>query len=62
MGSKRRDWRFKSAPQKALTQRKIANPGGHMLGGSSSINSRVDFVVELMILTIGIYLVGDGLM
>lgn len=43
MGSKRRDWRYRSAPQKALGGRQIAIPRGRMLGGSGSINSMVWF-------------------
>ena len=42
MGS-RRDWRFMSAPQKALGGRQIKIPRGKMLGGSGSINSMVWF-------------------
>ena len=42
MGSKR-DWRFKSAPQKALGGRQINIPRGKMVGGSGSINSMVWF-------------------
>lgn len=42
MGSKR-DWRFRSAPQKALGGREIKIPRGKMLGGSGSINSMVWF-------------------
>ena len=42
MGSKR-DWQFKSAPQKALGGRQISIPRGKMLGGSGSINSMVWF-------------------
>ncbi|MBL8580909.1 MAG: GMC family oxidoreductase [Rhizobiaceae bacterium] len=42
MGSKR-DWRFRSSPQKALGGRRIRIPRGRMLGGSSSINSMVWF-------------------
>ena len=43
MGSKRRDWRYRSAPQAALGGRQIAIPRGRMLGGSGSINSMVWF-------------------
>lgn len=39
----KRDWQFKSAPQKALGGRQINIPRGKMLGGSSSINSMVWF-------------------
>lgn len=42
MGS-RRDWRFKSAPQRALGGREVKIPRGKMLGGSGSINSMVWF-------------------
>ncbi len=42
MGS-RRDWRFTSAPQKALGGRQINIPRGKMVGGSGSINSMVWF-------------------
>lgn len=42
MGS-RRDWRFMSAPQKALGGRRLKVPRGRMLGGSGSINSMVWF-------------------
>jgi len=42
MGSKR-DWRFKSAPQKGLGGRQLNVPRGRMLGGSGSINSMVWF-------------------
>lgn len=42
MGSKR-DWGFKSAPQKALGGRQINIPRGKMVGGSGSINSMVWF-------------------
>ncbi|WP_368346261.1 GMC family oxidoreductase [Pelagovum sp. HNIBRBA483] len=43
MGSKTRDWRFTSAPQKALGGRQLKIPRGRMLGGSGSINSMVWF-------------------
>ena len=43
MGSKRRDWCFKSAPQKGLNNRVINIPRGRMVGGSGSINSMVWF-------------------
>lgn len=43
MGSKTRDWRFRSAPQAALGGRQVAIPRGRMLGGSGSINSMVWF-------------------
>jgi choline dehydrogenase len=42
MGSKR-DWRFKSAPQKGLGGRQLNVHRGRMLGGSGSINSMVWF-------------------
>ncbi|MCI2401129.1 GMC family oxidoreductase N-terminal domain-containing protein [Aliiroseovarius subalbicans] len=42
MGSKR-DWRFKTSPQKGLGGRQLAVPRGRMLGGSGSINSMVWF-------------------
>ena len=42
MGS-RRDWKFMSAPQKALGGRQIKIPRGKMVGGSGSINSMVWF-------------------
>jgi choline dehydrogenase len=43
MGSRKRDWRFQSAPQKGLNGRTLAIPRGKMLGGSGSINSMVWF-------------------
>jgi len=42
MGSKR-DWRFKSDPQKGLGGRQLNVHRGRMLGGSGSINSMVWF-------------------
>ena len=42
MGSKR-DWRFKSDPQKGLGDRQLNVHRGRMLGGSGSINSMVWF-------------------
>lgn len=43
LGSKRRDWQFRSAPQASAGGRRIAIPRGKMLGGSGSINSMVWF-------------------
>lgn len=43
MGSRRRDWRYRSTPQAGLNGRQIAIPRGRMLGGSGSINSMVWF-------------------
>lgn len=43
MGSKKRDWKFHSTPQKGLGGRVIKIPRGRMLGGSGSINSMVWF-------------------
>ena len=43
MGSKRRDWRYQSAPQQGLNGRVLGIPRGRMLGGSGSINSMVWF-------------------
>ena len=39
----RRDWRRRSAPQKALDGRTVAVPRGRMVGGSGSLNSMVWF-------------------
>lgn len=41
IGSRKRDWRYKSAPQQQLAGRSIDIPRGRMLGGSGSINSMV---------------------
>ena len=43
MGSRNRDWRYKSAPQTQLGGRQLDIPRGRMLGGSGSINSMVWF-------------------
>ncbi len=43
MGSKRRDWRYLSTPQKGLGGRRLSVTRGRMLGGSGSINSMVWF-------------------
>jgi choline dehydrogenase len=43
MGSKTRDWRYNSAPQKNINGRQLKIPRGRMLGGSGSINSMVWF-------------------
>ena len=43
MGSRHRDWRFRSVPQTGAGGREIAIPRGRMLGGSGSINSMVWF-------------------
>ncbi|MGB0844726.1 MAG: GMC family oxidoreductase [Alphaproteobacteria bacterium] len=43
MGSKRRDWRYKTSPQSNLQGRQLGVPRGKMLGGSGSINSMVWF-------------------
>lgn len=43
MGSRNRDWRYRSAPMHKLNGRDIAIPRGRMLGGSGSINSMVWF-------------------
>ncbi len=42
MGSKR-DWRYKTTPQKHAGMREISVPRGRMVGGSGSINSMVWF-------------------
>jgi len=41
MGSKRFDWRFRSAPHEHLSGREVSVPRGKTLGGSGSINSMV---------------------
>ena len=43
MGSAKRDWCYKSAPQPQLDGRELNIPRGHMVGGSGSINSMVWF-------------------
>lgn len=43
IGSKKRDWLFKSVPQDKLNGREIDVTRGRMIGGSSSINSMVWF-------------------
>ncbi|MGR3485083.1 MAG: GMC family oxidoreductase [Paracoccaceae bacterium] len=43
IGSKTRDWRLKTVPQKNANGREIGVPRGRMLGGSGSINSMVWF-------------------
>ncbi len=43
MGSKTRDWRYRSAPQPGADGRRIGIPRGRMLGGSGSINSMLWF-------------------
>lgn len=43
MGSRKRDWRYRSKPQSNLGGRQLAIPRGRMLGGSGSINSMVWF-------------------
>lgn len=43
MGSRRRDWRYLSAPLANLGGRRLKIPRGRMLGGSGSINSMVWF-------------------
>lgn len=43
IGSRNRDWQYRSAPQSQLGGRQLNIPRGRMLGGSSSINSMVWF-------------------
>lgn len=43
MGSRKRDWRYKTAAQSELGNRVLAVPRGKMVGGSGSINSMVWF-------------------
>jgi choline dehydrogenase len=43
LGTRRRDWRFRSTPQEGLGGREVAIPRGRMVGGSGSINSMVWF-------------------
>lgn len=43
MGSKSRNWHYRSAPMEGIGGRQIAIPRGRMLGGSGSINSMVWF-------------------
>ncbi len=38
---RRFDWRYESAPQEALGGRRIAQPRGRVLGGSSSPNGMI---------------------
>ena len=41
MGSKNRDWRYKTVGMKGINGRSLAVPRGKMIGGSGSINSMV---------------------
>ena len=43
MGTKSRDWQYRSTPQEGLGGRAIGIPRGKMIGGSGSINSMVWF-------------------